>query len=951
MAALQERFRENMRGKSDAELAEMALGSPAVHFASCVTIHNKDNEVTRPVPNILQLRMSEVYELCMALGVPCRMIVCKPRQVGCSTFASHICYHHGMRWRSAGITISDKSANSQKLMMKVRDYGVVDRFPWGIRQLKDTSMGLSWTNGTRWEVDSAENWKAGIGDTRQVFHSSETAKWPKTGVKNDKRVMAAVLPSISKGRSVVIAESTPEGANGWFYETWQEAVDVDEFLERRASGVDSGIVWIKVFAAWFEFVEHQRKEKVKEHERVEMERSITEREVALRERGISWEQLAWRRDMIRTECGGSEDIFDEYYPEDDVRCLKHDTLVPTARGMLPISLVQVGDKLSNGTVVAVSKTGYRPVHEVETSRGFRLECTYDHRLKLAGGGGFVRAVDSVGSVVELAAPIFSEEDYVHEWVGPAGVQCRLPITEDWARFIGYYEGDGSFYKNQLSLVVGSKDEDMKPLLLDLWLRLFGTIPQERKFKHARCHELRAASSDYAALFDALGLTDTSGEWRKRKVGVPEFIWRCPKPVVREFLRGLFEADGHVRSRGTAVQFFSKHKRFCQDVLLLLLGFGVHGKLRPVTAKLKGKEYPGWQIVIYKGYVGRYFEKIGFLSARKQAEGNGRFHVKNNGRKSEVLGMEDEVVRYSEQAEEREVWDLTMSNKPEFCANGIMVHNCFAVSGRPAFDVEALMAMEKRARGISASTGHLVMQESGSVSWSPRSDGGGDIQVWEEPREGCRYLVACDPATGEDQTTGKNPDRTSIGVWRQGYFDPVTGIDHRTRLVARVRSPFFGAGDEVAGHIMRLSRWYGGAIVVIEVNMGIHVVDRCKEAGIPLYMRKVPSARIGSEVMQYGYKLRDPEQRRQAVDALRVAIREQALDIACMDWIHEAKMFVVAKNGREEARGGEHDDDILMSAMAWYSMTSATEYRRTVRKRKLPSDYHSWKRIGSASRGW
>ena len=596
MATLLERFRENMRGKSDVELAEMALGSPAVHFASCVTIHNKDNEVTRPVPNILQLRMSEVYELCMALGVPCRMIVCKPRQVGCSTFASHIVYHHGMRWRTAGITISDKSGNSQKLMMKVRDYGVVDQFPWGIRQLKDTSQGLSWTNGTRWEIDSAENWKAGIGDTRQAFHSSETAKWPKTGVKNDKRVMAAVLPSISKGRSVVIAESTPEGANGWFYETWQEAVDIDEFLKRRESGLDSGIVWIKVFAAWFEFVEHQRKEKVKEHERVEMERSLTEREVALRERGISWEQLAWRRDMIRTECGGSEDIFDEYYPEDDVRC-------------------------------------------------------------------------------------------------------------------------------------------------------------------------------------------------------------------------------------------------------------------------------------------------------------------------------------------------------------------FAVSGRPAFDVEALMAMEKRAKGIAAVTGHLVMQESGDVSWSPRSDGGGDVKVWEEPREGCRYLVACDPATGEDQTTGKNPDRTSIGVWRQAYFDPSTGIEHRTRLVARVRSPFFGAGDEVAGHILRLSRWYGGAIVVIEVNMGIHVVDRCKEAGIPLYMRRVPSARIGSEVMQYGYKLRDPEQRRQAVDALRVAIREQALDIACPDWIHEAKMFVVAKNGREEARGGEHDDDILMSAMAWFSMTSATEYRRAVRKRRLPSDWHSWKRVGSVGRGW
>jgi hypothetical protein len=277
--------------------------------------------------------------------------------------------------------------------------------------------------------------------------------------------------------------------------------------------------------------------------------------------------------------------------------------------------------------------------------------------------------------------------------------------------------------------------------------------------------------------------------------------------------------------------------------------------------------------------------------------------------------------------------------------------CFAVSGRPRFSVEALMAMERRARGLSPLTGHLVQQEDGKVGWSARTDGGGDIQVWEEPREGLRYLVACDPATGEDQTTGKNPDRSAAQVWRQAYYDPTTGIEHQARLVAKVRSPFFGDGDEVAGHILRLSKWYGGALVVIEVNMGIHIVDRCKDAGIPLYQRRVPSARVGAEVMQYGYKLKDPEQRRQAIDALAAAIREQALDVACLDWIREAKMFVVGKNGREEARGGEHDDEILCSSMAWFSLTSATEYRRVVRKRRVPSDWHSWKRVGSVGRGW
>ena len=118
------RFREGLRGLSDDDLAAMARQSPAVHFASCVRIQNKDNDPIQPVPNILQLRMSEVYEVCMELGLPCRMVVCKPRQVGCSTFGALIVYHHGMRWQTAGITISDVAKNSRKMKLKVRGHGI-----------------------------------------------------------------------------------------------------------------------------------------------------------------------------------------------------------------------------------------------------------------------------------------------------------------------------------------------------------------------------------------------------------------------------------------------------------------------------------------------------------------------------------------------------------------------------------------------------------------------------------------------------------------------------------------------------------------------------------------------------------------------------------------------------------------------------------------------------------
>ena len=72
---------------------------------------------------------------------------------------AHIVYHHGMRWQTAGITISDVAKNSQKLMLKVRDYAAVDRFPWKIRMCRDASGVLGWTNGSRWEIASEETLK------------------------------------------------------------------------------------------------------------------------------------------------------------------------------------------------------------------------------------------------------------------------------------------------------------------------------------------------------------------------------------------------------------------------------------------------------------------------------------------------------------------------------------------------------------------------------------------------------------------------------------------------------------------------------------------------------------------------------------------------------------------------------------------------------------------------
>lgn len=587
-------WQQSLKELTDKEKAALVSMSPALHFATCIKITDKSNELIEPVPNILQLRMSQAYEVCQALGVSCMLICCKPRQVGCSTFAAEIIYVHEQRFRVSGITISDVRNNSQKLMQKIEDYESRDSYPWG-NTMRSIRGNLEWSHGSKHEVDSAENWKAGIGDTRQAYHASEVGKWPKTGVKNDKRVMSAVLPSIAKNsKTCIIAESTPDGAMGWMYETYDEAVTLDEFIESIQSGKDSGEKWIRIFAGWWEFVEHQRS--VTPLERAEIVRTMTSREKeGTNKYGWTTEQVAWRRDKLRTECGSDEDVFDEYYPEDDERC---------------------------------------------------------------------------------------------------------------------------------------------------WL----------------------------------------------------------------------------------------------------------------------------------------------------------------------------------------------------------------VSGRPRFNMSMLVAMENIANGIKPTTGYLSEQENGMVSFAVEPNGKGEIEVYEQPREGCRYVIACDPATGEDQTGGKNPDRTSIQVWRQGYVDGSTRKERKAMLVARVKSPYYGGNDVSAGHIKRLSNWYGGAMAVLEVNMGLGILELLKHENVPMYKRTVPSEKVsGTKVEQYGFKLKNRSEKQMLVEALATAIRMDEIDVRCNAWIDEAKKFVTKPNGREEAQAGAKDDDVMCGAMAYMILPSASEYKRVVRKRRRPQD--GWKHVGAHKMGY
>ena len=267
--------------------------------------------------------------------------------------------------------------------------------------------------------------------------------------------------------------------------------------------------------------------------------------------------------------------------------------------------------------------------------------------------------------------------------------------------------------------------------------------------------------------------------------------------------------------------------------------------------------------------------------------------------------------------------------------------CFLASGRPRFDMTSVVAMERLTYSVTAEEGHVDEQEAG-VIFTPDRGGYAPIQMWERPLAGCRYLVWCDPATGAEQAEGRDPDAYSIGVLRDGYT--MGGVLRKPKVVARVRPPCLEESDRISHYIVGLSRLYGDCMVVLEVNMGLHILERIKAAGLPLYKREVvdPYDKKTRRYM-YGWKLKDRDQRRALIDGLALAIRDEAIEIPCPHILKEARTFIVNKNGKEEARSGCHDDDITGLAMGLYCLGSATLYRGPVRRRRKPADWGEWKR--------
>lgn len=221
-----------------------------------------------------------------------RDLILKARQLGMSTYVQAEMFRRTVTGTRSTMTLAHDGDTTTKLRL------MADRFyehcKFGNVQPARKYANASLTTYPEFDstvsIATAGNLETGRGGTYSDFHGSEAAFW-----KDAERI---VVGAMQGGNPDVILESTPNGAQGYFYERCMEAL--------RGQGV-----WKLHFYSWWWDSEYRLA--LDEGERLE----YSEEEARLaKEHKLFPEQIKWRRHKIKE----LHDKFQQEYPEDPITC-------------------------------------------------------------------------------------------------------------------------------------------------------------------------------------------------------------------------------------------------------------------------------------------------------------------------------------------------------------------------------------------------------------------------------------------------------------------------------------------------------------------------------------------------------------------------------------------------------------------------------------------------------
>lgn len=321
------------------------------------------------------------------------------------------------------------------------------------------------------------------------------------------------------------------------------------------------------------------------------------------------------------------------------KCIDKDTLVQTERGLVAIGSILTdlspGEEREcplwvHGPEVPVQATllyrsGPGEAFKIKTSQGYEIIGTPAHRVYALNSGqvDWARLEDiQLGHTlcIDRRPGMFSETPFTRPPVSKSAflrdrddydTRTNIPteLTPQVASLLGYIVSEGHVRRNLISL--GTSDPNQMALYERALsgLIVHATEAEDNRrdipFDERRFHRV----ADIAAL-QGFGLKLGLAHEKE----IPAGVLQSPKPVVREFLRALFDGDGGVESN--TVAYCTASEKLARQLHTLLLSFGVlaRRKKRPTTSE----HGESWHLYITGDSLRTFTSEIGFNLDHKQA---------------------------------------------------------------------------------------------------------------------------------------------------------------------------------------------------------------------------------------------------------------------------------------------------------------------------------------------
>jgi ribonucleoside-diphosphate reductase alpha chain len=323
-------------------------------------------------------------------------------------------------------------------------------------------------------------------------------------------------------------------------------------------------------------------------------------------------------------------------------CLVAGSLVSTSRGLVRLDSLgnpdgaqwqdvdlEVATDEGPRSATKFYVNGMEQVVSVETTRGYRIQGTPSHRIKVVDESGAwvwrrmaeVSAGDQVPLMLNsmVGEPCDVNLPPLGDLHWNAEHRTRVPrrMTSDLAEFVGYFMGDGSLHAKGIRLCVADGDDDVAKRLTELGRALFGV--EAHVLPRVGYTELSFHSVALTIWWDACGfakLAPFEGHSGKGwSAHLPNAILHSNnRSIYAAFVRGLFEADGNA-SNGY-VYWTTTTEPFSRDVqaLLLALGFVTTRDVQDGREKLGG---PCHRLRLLNASAAAAFvSEIAFMSQRK-----------------------------------------------------------------------------------------------------------------------------------------------------------------------------------------------------------------------------------------------------------------------------------------------------------------------------------------------